>query len=144
MQQRHERVGVGGALGLGPLLHVGDRSAERQRLLRRDGEEVEREPLGGPSPDPGQPGQLGDEVVDGRAQHGMRLLVQIGRAGHQIGRACCIQGHFGQAFDIKTADGRPAHTACIGFGLERIALALFKTHGFDPAQWPSDVKRVLA
>src|SRR6185503_16503949 len=30
--------------------------------------------------------------------------------------------HFGVAFDIRTADGNPAHTACIGFGLERIAL----------------------
>lgn len=51
--------------------------------------------------------------------------------------------HFGHAFDIKTADGKPAHTACIGFGLERIALALFKTHGFEPARWPTPVKQVL-
>jgi len=52
--------------------------------------------------------------------------------------------YFGNAFGIKTAAGKPAHTACIGFGLERIALALFKHHGFDPGQWPADVKRVLA
>lgn len=51
--------------------------------------------------------------------------------------------HFGHAFDIKTSDGNTAHTACIGFGLERIALALFKTHGFDPDHWPADVKSVL-
>jgi seryl-tRNA synthetase len=51
--------------------------------------------------------------------------------------------HFGHAFDIKTFDGQTAHTACIGFGLERIALALFKVHGFDPDQWPTDVKSVL-
>jgi seryl-tRNA synthetase len=50
---------------------------------------------------------------------------------------------FGDAFRIKTGDGKPAHTACIGFGLERIALALFKTHGFNTAQWPLDVKRTL-
>ncbi|MBS0205812.1 MAG: amino acid--[acyl-carrier-protein] ligase [Planctomycetes bacterium] len=52
--------------------------------------------------------------------------------------------HFGHAFDFKTPDGKYAHTACIGFGLERIALALFMTHGFDPDHWPSDVKSVLA
>ena len=52
--------------------------------------------------------------------------------------------HFGHAFDIKTADGQIAHTACIGFGLERIALALFKKHGFDPATWPSEVRTLLA
>lgn len=51
--------------------------------------------------------------------------------------------HFGHAFGIKTNDGKPAHSACIGFGLERIALALFRAHGFDPAHWPASVKRVL-
>jgi seryl-tRNA synthetase len=52
--------------------------------------------------------------------------------------------YFGTTFGIRTPDGQPAHTACIGFGLERIALALFKTHGFDPNQWPTSVKQVLA
>jgi seryl-tRNA synthetase len=52
--------------------------------------------------------------------------------------------YFGLAFDIKTSDGKPAHTACIGFGLERIALALFKIHGFDPARWPQAVRDLLA
>jgi len=52
--------------------------------------------------------------------------------------------HFGLTFDIRTPDGQPAHTACIGFGLERIALALFRAHGFDPAQWPAAVRGVLA
>ena len=52
--------------------------------------------------------------------------------------------HFGVSFDILTADGKPAHTACIGFGLERIALALFKTHGFDLKAWPQEVRGILA
>ena len=56
----------------------------------------------------------------------------------------CHLDHFGHTFDIRTSDGNYAHTACIGFGLERIALALFMTHGFDPDQWPSEVKNVLA
>jgi seryl-tRNA synthetase len=52
--------------------------------------------------------------------------------------------HFGAAFDIRTADGEVAHTACIGFGLERIALALFRKHGFDAARWPDAVRERLA
>ena len=52
--------------------------------------------------------------------------------------------HFGHAFNIKTLDGKDAHTACVGFGLERITLALLKQHGFDPDKWPSDVKKILA
>ena len=52
--------------------------------------------------------------------------------------------HFGVAFDIKTADGQVAHSACVGFGLERIALALFKRHGLDVGGWPREVRDVLA
>ena len=51
--------------------------------------------------------------------------------------------HFGVAFDIRTHDGAVAHSACVGFGLERIALALFKTHGFELARWPGEVRDVL-
>jgi seryl-tRNA synthetase len=51
--------------------------------------------------------------------------------------------HFGLAFDIRTADGAIAHSACVGFGLERVALALFKTHGMDPHAWPAEVRSVL-
>ncbi len=52
--------------------------------------------------------------------------------------------YFGIAFDIRTADGQPAHTACIGFGLERIALALFKAHGLEVKAWPAKVREILA
>ena len=51
--------------------------------------------------------------------------------------------HFGLAFDIRTPDGAYAHTACIGFGLERIGLALFRKHGFVPTRWPREVRDVL-
>ena len=52
--------------------------------------------------------------------------------------------HFGVAFDIKTANGDVAHSACVGFGLERIALALFRTHGLRIEDWPREVRDVLA
>jgi seryl-tRNA synthetase len=54
------------------------------------------------------------------------------------------QDHFGTLFDITTADGTPAHTACVGFGLERIALALFRTHGPDVRAWPTSVRNPLS
>ncbi|MDR6773072.1 amino acid--[acyl-carrier-protein] ligase [Azospirillum sp. BE72] len=53
------------------------------------------------------------------------------------------QDHFGHIWDIRTADGGIAHTACVGFGMERVALALFRHHGFDPAGWPAAVRKVL-
>lgn len=53
------------------------------------------------------------------------------------------QDHFGDLFGIRTADGAVAHTACLGFGMERIVLALLKTHGLDRASWPSAVRQRL-
>lgn len=52
----------------------------------------------------------------------------------------CHLDHFGRHFDIHGADDEPAHTSCVGFGLERITLALLKTHGLDPAGWPQAVR----
>ncbi|HMJ15532.1 MAG TPA: amino acid--[acyl-carrier-protein] ligase [Polyangiaceae bacterium] len=52
------------------------------------------------------------------------------------------QDLFGKLYEISLA-GEAAHTACVGFGMERIALALFKTHGFEPASWPRSVREVL-
>ena len=50
------------------------------------------------------------------------------------------QEHFGSTFSIRTQDGAVANTACLGFGLERIVMALFKTHGFEPDKWPKQVR----
>jgi seryl-tRNA synthetase len=53
------------------------------------------------------------------------------------------EDHFGSAFDIRTVDGAVAHSACVGFGVERIALALLWQHGLDSDQWPPAVRRQL-
>jgi seryl-tRNA synthetase len=53
------------------------------------------------------------------------------------------QEHFGSTFGIRTADEQTANSACLGFGLERIVMALFKTHGFDVGHWPREVRSRL-
>lgn len=53
------------------------------------------------------------------------------------------QDHFGHAFGIERHDGEVAHSACLGFGLERVAMALMRRHGTDVGSWPSDVMREL-
>lgn len=53
------------------------------------------------------------------------------------------QEHFGKIFDIKTQDGALAQTACLGFGMERVVMALFKTHGCEPSEWPDAVRAQL-
>ncbi|AOZ01966.1 hypothetical protein BKK81_21725 [Cupriavidus sp. USMAHM13] len=51
--------------------------------------------------------------------------------------------HFGALWDIRQADGGVAHTGCVGFGIERLVLALLRHHGLDPARWPSGVRATL-
>ncbi|HYB23061.1 MAG TPA: hypothetical protein VED41_04640, partial [Solirubrobacteraceae bacterium] len=53
------------------------------------------------------------------------------------------QDHFAAAYGIELADGQPAHTACLGFGLERITIALLRRHGFDIRAWPGEVRERL-
>lgn len=57
--------------------------------------------------------------------------------------ANCHRDHFGESFAIETYGGDVAHSACIGFGVDRIVLALFRIHGLDLATWPTAALSVL-
>lgn len=52
--------------------------------------------------------------------------------------------HFGATWNIRTATDEVAHTGCVAFGLDRLALALFATHGLDFAVWPATTRKALA
>lgn len=52
------------------------------------------------------------------------------------------QDLFANLYGIRVG-GEPAHSACVGFGLERIALALLITHGLEPTRWPGSVREKL-
>jgi len=51
--------------------------------------------------------------------------------------------HFGTAWNICTDGGDVAHTGCVAFGIDRLALALFATHGIDLPRWPTSVRKAL-
>jgi len=53
------------------------------------------------------------------------------------------QDHFGQTWDLKTADGDVAHTGCVAFGMDRLAVAMFAVHGADVETWPTSVREAL-
>jgi seryl-tRNA synthetase len=53
------------------------------------------------------------------------------------------QEHFTERFGITMADGGVAHTACLGFGLERITLALLHAHGLALSDWPAAARQAL-
>ena len=74
----------------------------------------------------------------------LELLVQI--AGPEPTALASFnhhREHFGGTYGIELADGGVAHTACLGFGHERIVLALLRTHGLDPNAWPESTRAEL-
>jgi seryl-tRNA synthetase len=54
------------------------------------------------------------------------------------------QGHFGETWGIETVSHEVAHTACVAFGIDRLALAIFVTHGIDLNKWPRSVCESLS
>ena len=55
----------------------------------------------------------------------------------------CHLDHLTGPFAISAAGGGEAHSACVGFGVERITLALFAAHGLDTDKWPRNVRKRL-
>lgn len=51
--------------------------------------------------------------------------------------------HFSEVWNLRLADGELAHTACVGFGFERLTLALLRHHGFDLSRWPEQTRTAL-
>jgi len=51
--------------------------------------------------------------------------------------------HFGAAWNLSNSAGEAAHTGCVAFGIDRLALALFATHGIDLPLWPTRVRQAL-
>jgi len=51
--------------------------------------------------------------------------------------------HFGEVWGLHNAGGDVLHTGCVAFGMDRLAVALFVTHGAKIADWPLAVRQEL-
>ena len=91
-------------------------------------------------------GRSGRMLRASQLQQELKFEIQVQIAGPEPTAVASFnyhQEHFSSVFDIRRADGELAHTACLGFGLERITLALLRTHGFEPKGWPADARERL-
>jgi seryl-tRNA synthetase len=92
-------------------------------------------------------GRAGKLLSEGQEAQKLKFEVLVPVISLEAPTAICSfnyhQDHFGQVFGIRTHSGEVAHTACLGFGLERVVMALFKTHGFEPIAWPQNVRSRL-
>jgi seryl-tRNA synthetase len=88
-------------------------------------------------------GRAGRVIADSQREQKLKyeLLVPI---NSDAAPTACLSfnyhlNHFGEAWNIMLGDGSLAYSGCVGFGLERITLALFKYHGLDISAWPTEV-----
>jgi seryl-tRNA synthetase len=92
-------------------------------------------------------GKGGRMLAAGQRDQRLKFEVLVPVISQEEPTACASfnyhQEKFGLAFGIRTIDGEIAHSACMGFGMERVVMALFKTHGFEPKSWPSHVRALL-
>ena len=92
-------------------------------------------------------GRGGRMLADGQKQQKLKFEVQVPVISSEAPTACCSFNYhmerFAKLFGIHTPDGQTAHTACLGFGLERCTMALFRHHGYLPAEWPAEVRARL-
>jgi seryl-tRNA synthetase len=92
-------------------------------------------------------GRTGQFLVNSQReqQHKFELLIPVNDG---LGPTACVSFNyhldkFGEAFGLHTQDGELAHTGCVGFGMERLTVALFRHHGFVPGEWPLTVRQAL-
>ncbi|SMG26186.1 amino acid--[acyl-carrier-protein] ligase [Paraburkholderia susongensis] len=92
-------------------------------------------------------GRGGKIVADSQRAQALKFELLIPVADPR-GKTACLSfnyhmDHFGALWKIPCEDGAVAHTGCVGFGMERITLALFRHHGLDVNAWPDDVRALL-
>ena len=91
-------------------------------------------------------GRSGRMLAAGQRQQALKFEILVPIAGPEptaVASSNYHQDHFASTYGIELADGGAAHTACLGFGQERIVLALLRAHGLDIDAWPDEVRREL-
>ncbi|WP_341313070.1 amino acid--[acyl-carrier-protein] ligase [Paraburkholderia sp. IMGN_8] len=92
-------------------------------------------------------GRAGKIVADIQRRQELKYELLIPGINAEKPTACASFNYhldrFGEVWKITTDAGQVAHTGCVGFGLERIALSLFKHHGLEAQGWPDDVRAAL-
>jgi len=92
-------------------------------------------------------GRVGQIKAVAQVQQSLKFELLIPLRSEESPTACMSfnyhRDHFGTTWDIADVDGNPAHTGCVAFGMDRLAVAMFHTHGTDLARWPESVRAAL-
>lgn len=92
-------------------------------------------------------GRVGQMMAVAQIQQALKFELVVPLHSEEKPTACMSfnahRDHFGTTWDIYDEAGAPAHTGCVAFGMDRLTVALFWTHGLDPAAWPASTRAAL-
>jgi seryl-tRNA synthetase len=92
-------------------------------------------------------GREGQMKAVSQIQQALKFELLIATHSAQRPTACMSfnyhRDHFGTTWAIHDADDVAAHTGCVAFGMDRLAVAMFCRHGVDIRGWPPAVRDLL-
>jgi seryl-tRNA synthetase len=92
-------------------------------------------------------GRGGKLMAVSQVEQSLKFELLIPVRSHEQPTACMSfnyhRDHFGITWGLHNGAGEVAHTGCVAFGIDRLALALFATHGIELARWPASVREAL-
>jgi seryl-tRNA synthetase len=92
-------------------------------------------------------GRTGQVMAVSQRQQSLKFELLVPVRSSEEPTACMSfnyhRDYFGAIWNLRAASGEVAHTGCVAFGLDRLALAMFATHGLNVSQWPALVRAAL-
>jgi len=92
-------------------------------------------------------GRTGQVMAVSQLQQALKFELLIPVRSAEQPTACMSfnyhRDHFGAIWGLRDSNGHVAHTGCAAFGLDRLALAMFATHGLDVERWPAVIRAAL-
>jgi seryl-tRNA synthetase len=92
-------------------------------------------------------GRVGQMKAVSQKQQSLKFELLVPLRSEQLPTACMSfnyhRDHFGTTWRIADAYGEVAHTGCVAFGMDRLAVAMFHTHGTALSMWPAKVRDLL-
>jgi len=92
-------------------------------------------------------GRVGQMKAVAQVQQALKFELLIPVRSEESPTACMSfnnhRDHFGLTWSLADPVGEVSHTGCVAFGMDRLAVALFATHGIQLDRWPAATREAL-
>ena len=93
-------------------------------------------------------GRVGAMMAASQLQQALKFELLVPILSEEKPTACMSfnyhREHFGEVWGLHNREGQVLHTGCVAFGMDRLAVALFASHGPRTEDWPHSVREALA